>query len=163
MVEDGNPADSERCLAMLEPHVARYGATGAVFRRRLRDEGQPGRGGRSSASRTRCSTNKRGRAAADMTPRRGCMPGCGGPGRIRGRDLIPQAVLRTGAAATGAGSTASRPTCKQWCSTTTSRVRSGYGPPDGIDRSTAGECATLPVLLTPEGLFTDTTSYCATT
>ena len=33
VVEDGNPADSERCLPMLERHVARYGAapTHAAF------------------------------------------------------------------------------------------------------------------------------------
>ena len=69
VVEDGNPADSERCLPMLERHAARYGAapTHAAF-----DGGYATKANLADAMELGVAHavfhKKRGLHAADMTP-----------------------------------------------------------------------------------------------
>ena len=69
VVEDGNPADSERCLPMLERHVARYGAapSHAAF-----DGGYATKANLADARTLGVAHavfhKKRGLHAADMTP-----------------------------------------------------------------------------------------------
>ena len=69
VVEDGNPADSSRCVPMLERHVAHYGAvpTHAAF-----DGGYASRENLGAAKALGVAHavfhKKRGMAAADMTP-----------------------------------------------------------------------------------------------
>ena len=98
VVEDGNPADSARCLPMLERHVAHYGAapSHAAFDGRLRHQAEPGggQGARRRARRVPQETRHEdgghdavvlGACAAQALPR-----------RDRGGDLVPEALLRAG-------------------------------------------------------------------
>ena len=96
VVEDGNPADSARCLPMLERHVEHYGAapSRAAFDGGYASRGEPegGEGLGGGACRVQQEARHQGRGhdpvvvavrAAEALPR-----------RHRGGHLVPEAVLR---------------------------------------------------------------------
>ena len=96
VVEDANPADSARCLPMLERHVEHYGAAPS---RAAFDGGYASRGNLKEAKDLGVAhivfNKKRGIKVADMTPSSWLYARLKRfPRRHRGGHLVPEAVLR---------------------------------------------------------------------
>lgn len=119
--EDGNPADSARCLPMLKRRVGRYGKPPS----RAAFDGYASRGNlqeaKGLARHRACGVPQEARAEGGRhdavlvaAPAAQELPG-----RRRGRHLLPEAVLRPGPLPLAAAWSASRPTSTRRCSPTT--------------------------------------------
>ena len=94
VVEAGNPADSSRCLPMIERHAAIYGSTAGGIRRGLRQQGQSGRREGSGSARRGLPQEEGPQGHGHGLVPTGLRAAEELPGRNGGRDLLPQALLR---------------------------------------------------------------------